>query len=169
VSRRVKASEEAEGAADAGPVLDLRAYVPALLTFLANKLTRSGSALYRREFGVGITEWRIMSMLAVEPWIPAQRICQVIGFDKGPVSRGLAALDRMGLLAFRAEGADPRRRRIALSPAGRALHDRIIQVALAREQRLLACLTPAQRAALVEALNLLHDNLPALHGAEKGR
>lgn len=167
MSRRAKPIPVAEEAA--GPVLDLRAYVPALLTFLANKLTRSGSALYRREFGVGITEWRIMAMLAVEPWISAQRICQVIGFDKAPVSRSLAALDRLGLLEFRAEGGDARRRRIALSPAGRALHDRIIQVALERERRLLSVLTPEQRGALVEALNLLHDTLPALQGAEKGR
>jgi DNA-binding MarR family transcriptional regulator len=144
---------------DGGTVLDLTSYVPALLTFVSNKLTRSGSALYRRHFGVGITEWRILAMLAVEPSIPATRICQVIGFDKGPVSRSLAFMEGRGLVTIRADEADTRRRLATLTPAGRALHDRIIVVALERERRLLSCLTAEQRSTLVEVLNLLHDNL----------
>jgi DNA-binding MarR family transcriptional regulator len=144
---------------DGGTVLDLTSYVPALLTFVSNKLTRSGSALYRRHFGVGITEWRILAMLAVEPSIPATRICQVIGFDKGPVSRSLAFMEGRGLVTIRPDEADTRRRLATLTPAGRALHDRIIVVALERERRLLSCLTAEQRSTLVEVLNLLHDNL----------
>ena len=142
-----------------GPVLDLSRYVPALLTFVSNKLSRSGSALYRRHFGVGIIEWRILAMLAVEPSIPASRICQVIGLDKGPVSRSLAFMERRGLVSIRADDADTRRRLATLTPAGRALHDRIIVVALERERRLLSCLTAEQQATLVELLNRLHDNL----------
>ena len=146
-----------------GPVLDLARYVPALLTFISNKLSRSGSALYRRHFGVGIIEWRILAMLAVEPSSPATRICQVIGLDKGPVSRGLAFMERRGLVPIRADEADTRRRLATLTPAGRALHDRIIVVALERERRLLSCLTAEQRTTLVEVLNLLHDNLAAVN------
>jgi DNA-binding MarR family transcriptional regulator len=140
-------------------VLDLRRYVPALLTFLANKLSRSGSALYRRHFGVGIIEWRILAMLAVEPSIPASRVCQVIGLDKGPVSRSLALMERRGLVEIRADAADTRRRLAALTPAGRALHDRILRVARERERRLLSCLSPAEQGVLVELLNRMHDNL----------
>jgi DNA-binding MarR family transcriptional regulator len=146
-----------------GPVLDLGSYVPALLTFLANKLSRSGSALYRRHFGVGIIEWRILAMLAVEPAIPASRICQVIGLDKGPVSRSLALMERRGLVAVRADRTDTRRRLAALTEAGKALHDRILAVALERERRLLSCLSSEQRADLVDLLNRLHDNLDAVN------
>ena len=148
---------------DGDPVLDLTHYVPALLTFVSNKLTRSGSALYRRHFGVGITEWRILAMLAVEPSIPAARICQVIGLDKGPVSRSLAFMERRGLVTIRADEADTRRRLATLTPAGRDLHEGVIAVALERERRLLSCLTPEQRTTLVEVLNLLHDNLAAVN------
>ena len=73
-------------------VLDLERYVPALLVFLANKLTSGASTILRRHFGVGTTEWRIMAMLAVEPWIAAGRVCKVIGFDKAAVSRTLVCL-----------------------------------------------------------------------------
>ena len=160
---KAPAAESEQPIPDGGPILDLTRYVPALLTFVSNKLTRSGSALYRRHFGVGITEWRILAMLAVEPSIPATRICQVIGLDKGPVSRSLAFMERRGLVTIRADEADTRRRLATLTPAGRDLHDRIIVVALERERRLLSCLTPEQRTTLVEVLNLLHDNLGAVN------
>ncbi len=150
------------GQAAEGPVLDLERYAPALLTFLANKLSRGASALYRREFGVGIIDWRIMALLAIEPRIPASRICKVIGLDKGPVSRSLAFLSERGLAVIKADGGDARRRIIALTRAGRALHDRILQVALERERRLLSCLDPAEVDVLLGLLNRLHGNLDAV-------
>jgi DNA-binding MarR family transcriptional regulator len=153
----------AAAAPESGPVLDLSRYVPGLLTFLANKLSRSASALYQREFGVNVTEWRIMSQLAIEPGIPASRICQVIGFDKGPVSRSLATMERKGILTIEVDRADARRRVITLTENGRALHDRIIGVALERERRLLACLSAAERERLIASLNAVHENLGAVN------
>ena len=144
------------------PVLDLENYAPALLTFLANKLTVGANALYRERFGVGITEWRVMALLAIEAPIPAARICQVIGLDKAPVSRTLASLEAAGLVRVKLDGADARRRPVALTATGRRLHDRIIKLALEREVRLLECLSPAERATLLALLNRLHCNLPAI-------
>ncbi len=90
-----------ERAPDDGPLLDLDRYVPAFITFIANKLSNSATVFYQRNFGVNVTEWRIMSLLAIEPGIPASRICNVIGFDKGPVSRNLPMLQKRGLVAIR--------------------------------------------------------------------
>ena len=155
-----------DGGADreTGQVLDLDRYVPGLLTFLANKLSRSASALYSRRFGVNVTEWRIISQLAIEPRIPASRICQVIGFDKGPVSRSLAAMERKGILTIEKDAADARRSVIALTDGGLALHDRIIRVALEREERLLGCLPVPEQERLRMLLKAVHDNLGALEG-----
>ncbi len=141
-----------------GPVLDLDHYVPFFLTAISNKWSRSSSRIYLRDFGVGVIDWRVMSMLAVEPDITAQRVCQVIGLDKGAVSRSLQALERQGLIAGNAE----RRRKVALTLAGRALHDRIIQVALARERRLLADLTPAEIDVLTGLLRRIYARVPDL-------
>jgi DNA-binding MarR family transcriptional regulator len=141
------------------PVLDLERYAPALLTFLANKLTHTASLRYRREFGVGIIDWRIIALLAIEPCIPATRICRVIGLDKGPVSRSLALLEGKGLAVARADGSDGRRRLLSLTRTGRALHDRILPAALERERRLLSCLAPTEVDTLLGLLNRLHSNL----------
>jgi len=113
--------------------------VPAFVTFIANKLSRSA-----RHFTSGASgqrhEWRMMSLLAIEPGITASRICYVIGFDKGPVSRTLALMQKRGLIAIRTDPRDGRSHSISLTPKGRQVHDQVIVAALERERRLLACL-----------------------------
>jgi DNA-binding MarR family transcriptional regulator len=158
-------SREGPGrAADAGPALELDRYVPALITFIANKLSNSATALYQRKFGVNVTEWRIMALLAIEPGIPASRVCHVIGFNKGPVSRTLAVMQDRGLITVRSDPNDGRTHSIALTAKGRATHDKVIVAALARERRLLSCLSPAERELLIDLLRRLHDNLGAVAG-----
>lgn len=145
-----------------GQTLDLERYVPAFVTFIANKLSRSATVLYQRRFGVNVTEWRIMSLLAIEPGIPASRICSVIGFDKGPVSRTLAQLEKRGLIAIRTDPSDGRSHSISLTPRGRHVHDQVIVAALERERRLLACLRKDEREVLIDLLRRVHSNLDAV-------
>ena len=131
-------------------LLDLERYVPAFITFIANKLSNSATAYYQRNFGVNVTEWRIMSLLAIEPGIPASRICHVIGFDKGPVSRTLSVLQKRGLVAIRTAPDDGRTHSISLTVKGRATHDKVIVAALERERRLLSVLKKDEREVLID-------------------
>jgi DNA-binding MarR family transcriptional regulator len=160
-TRRRKPS--AERAAD-GPTLDTERYAPALITFIANKLSNSATAAYQRSFGVNVTEWRIMTQLALEPGCPASRICQVIGFNKGPVSRTLAVMQKRGLVTIRTDPNDGRTHAISLTAKGRAIHDKVIVVALEREKRLLSCLEAGEREVLIDLLRRLHNNLGAVTG-----
>ena len=147
-----------------GLTLDLERYVPAFITFIANKLSNSATAFYQANFGVNVTEWRMMSLLAIEPGIPASRICHVIGYDKGPVSRTLAALRKRGLVAIRTDPNDGRSHSISLTARGRATHDRVIVVALERERQLLSCLDKREQEVLIDLLRRIHDNLGAVTG-----
>jgi DNA-binding MarR family transcriptional regulator len=147
-----------------GPVFDLERYVPALIVFIANKLTSGSSRLYRENFGIGTTEWRIMVMLVVEPDITAQRICEIIGFDKAAVSRSLKLLEQRGLTVTRLIGANRRGSRMSLSEAGHALHARIAKIALERERRLLSQLSAAEVDALVDMLNRMHGSIGLING-----
>src|SRR5437588_7149595 len=101
-------------------ILDLDRYVPALITFIANKLSRSATVLYQKRFAVNVTEWRILALLAIEPKISVARICYVIGFDKGPVSRTLKAMEERGLIAIKVDTEDGRTYSISLTPKGTA-------------------------------------------------
>ena len=166
-TRQARAARPAAAARSGRPsqVLDLDRYVPALITFIGNKLSRGATVLYQKRFGVNITEWRILSQLAIEPEISAARICQVIGFDKGPVSRTLAALQRRGLVAIKLHHEDGRTYAISLTAKGYAIHDQVVAVALERERRLLSCLSKTEREALIELLRRVHGNLDAVRGA----
>src|SRR6201996_8210470 len=163
-SARLRRKPSAERAAD-GPTLDLDRYVPAFVTFIANKLSNSATATYQRNFGINVTEWRIMTQLALEPGIPASRICQVIGFNKGPISRTLAVMQKRGLVTIRTDPTDARTHSISLTAKGRGIHDKVIVVALEREKRLLSCLKADEREVLIELLRRLHNNLGAVTGA----
>jgi DNA-binding MarR family transcriptional regulator len=161
---RLRRKPSAERAAD-GPLLDLDRYVPAFVTFIANKLSNSATAVYQRNFGINVTEWRIMTQLALEPGIPASRICQVIGFNKGPISRTLAVMQKRGLVTIRTDPNDGRTHSISLTAKGRGIHDKVIVVALEREKRLLSCLKADEREMLIELLRRLHNNLGAVTGS----
>jgi DNA-binding MarR family transcriptional regulator len=133
--------------------LDLDHYVPAYLTYLAGKMSSSASATYRPRFGVGITDWRIMALLATEPWITAGRICDVIGLDKGAVSRSVREMKKSGIVEI---GEDQYRQSIALTHKGLGLHDRIVKLSLARERQLLKNFSAAERKQLINFLARMH-------------
>jgi DNA-binding MarR family transcriptional regulator len=157
-------SRKEPAAAHDGVTLDLDRYVPALITFIANKLSNSATGLYQKNFGVNVTEWRILALLAIEPGIPASRICEVIGFNKGPVSRTLAVMQKRGLVAIRIDPNDGRTHSISLTAKGRATHDKVIVTALGRERRLLSCLKADEQEVLIGLLRRLHNNLGAVTG-----
>lgn len=150
---------------EAGPgrdVLDLGGYVPYFLTAISNTWSRSSSRLYLHRFGVGVTEWRVISQLAIEPEITAQRICEVIQLDKGAVSRSVATLVAAGHVREQADPRDARRQLLVLTESGYALHDRLIALATAREALLLADFSAEERAEFTQFLRRIHARLPEL-------
>ena len=136
--------------------LDLENYAVAYLTWIANKVSSSASVIYRKRFGVGVTDWRIMALLAVEPWIPAGRISEVIGFDRAVISRSVAFMQERGLVETRFQDNNMRRQFIALTKKGLELHDQIVDVAREREEFLLADLTDQERRAGIRLLEKIH-------------
>lgn len=145
---------------DGHAVLDLDGYIPFLISAIGNKWSRSSSGLYLKEFGVGVTEWRTIAMLAIEPRITAYRICQVIGLDKAAASRALKGLEERGLVKSWQEDPQNHRKLVELTPEGWALHDRIIVVARKREGIMLADLSRDEVATLAGLLRRLHKRIP---------
>ena len=141
------------------PQLDLARYVPALLNFLSNKLSSGASQCYRKHFGIGVVEWRMLSMLAVESGITANRICQVIGLDKSAVSRSLQALEVAGRVRTEVDPADGRRYTVSLTESGVQLYNRVLMVALERERRLLSGLSSAEVDTLINLLGRLNTQV----------
>ncbi|WP_043310450.1 MarR family winged helix-turn-helix transcriptional regulator [Pseudomonas sp. ML96] len=135
--------------------LDLSRYVPAIINLMANKLATGASLCYRKHFGVGVVEWRLLAMLKVEDNITANRMCQAIGLDKGAVSRSLQQLEKAGYISSQVDSQDGRRNTVSLTAEGLALHDRVLKVALERERRLLGGLSEGEVDTLINLLGRL--------------
>lgn len=141
-------------------VLDLDRYIPFLISAIGNKWSRSSSKIYLELFGIGVTEWRIMAMLAIEPKITAYRICQVIGLDKAAASRALRTLEKDGHVRSWQEDPQNHRKLVELTESGRDMHRRIIQVAHRREAVLVSDLSPEEVEHLAELLRRLLKRVP---------
>lgn len=126
--------------------LDLENFLPYRLSILAQVVSESLHALYADRFRLTVTQWRVMAALGRFAPLTASEVGQRIVMDKVAVSRAVTALLRRGLVERLVDRADRRRASLRLSARGRALHARIVPLALDYEQRLVAALdAPARR------------------------
>jgi DNA-binding MarR family transcriptional regulator len=146
-------------------VVDLDRYVPAFLTWIANKLSRGASQHYLQVFDVGIETWRCLVLLAIEGSISAQQVSKVIGMDKGSVSRCFKGMQAKGYITLSLDSEDGRVRIATLTKKGRQVHDGILGIALERERAFMEVLSQTERETLIGLLKRLHENLPAVESA----
>ena len=141
-------------------------FVPALLTIVSNKLASSASVVYRQSFGINATECRVILTLAVEPGISGQRISQVIGFDKGLVSRTVRSLEKLKYITVGPDEGGGRRARLALTRAGHELNDRIVEIALGREKLLLSGFSKKEADLMTSLLRRMLKNTERLSASK---
>ncbi|WP_323795203.1 MarR family winged helix-turn-helix transcriptional regulator [Nisaea sp.] len=136
-----------------------------LLTFAANRFTRSAARYYREHFGIGAMDWRMLVMLTREPGSSVSHAARIIGIDKAAVSRCLRRLEKDGLAA---PGDGVRRRDWFLTPEGHALHAKVLEVALERQRMLLAGLSEKDVQRFNRYLSQFLENLEKLNGEDRG-
>jgi len=144
--------------------LPLERYVPGLLLWLSNKLTGSASQVYRRRFGISIVEWRVLSYLAVYETGTGSQMSQLMGSDKAGLSRAASVLQNKKLI--KSQQGLGRNLEFLLTAKGKAMHDRVIHLALARQDALLTGLNKSEVEDLVKYLNVLLRNLPAVEAID---
>jgi DNA-binding MarR family transcriptional regulator len=143
-------------------VLDRSIYLAGYLVRLANGMSRGGSKVYHALFGIGVVEWRILSMLAIEPGLLAKDICQGLEMDKSIVSRCVRSLEAKRLLQAEPVGDNLRSYSLLLTAEGREIHDKVLALALEREQVMLEDLSADERSLLFDLLRRLTGSLEKL-------
>jgi DNA-binding MarR family transcriptional regulator len=139
--------------------MDRDASVPFLMIAVSNKVVASASQAYKRHYGLGIMEWRVMALLAADPGITGKDISMLSGVTAGSVSRAINALNKRRYLEVSNDVTDNRRSFLKLNPAGMALHNRVIISALQREALLLTGFSRVERRRLVGYLRRLLVNV----------
>jgi DNA-binding MarR family transcriptional regulator len=135
--------------------LELEKFLPYRLSVLAQLVSESLHDLYAGPFGLTVTQWRVMAALGRFAPLTASDVGQRIVMDKVAVSRAVAGLMKRGLVERATDKADRRRASLRLSARGRAMHARIVPIALGYEARLYETLSAEE----ARVFNTLADRL----------
>ena len=160
---RTNAVRKTSPTADAEPPaqIDRDLYIPRYLDILNNKLSSGASDLYIKLFGIGISDWRVLSVAVKHEGCIANFIAQRMEVHKAVVSRSVQYLRDQKYLRIEPSGKE---RLIFVTTVGRELYSEVARVALAREQLLLRGLNEEQQATLRTLLAHLLSNMPAVNG-----
>lgn len=113
--------------------LILDRFLPYRLSVASNAVSARISNAYRRRFGLKITEWRLLAILAEQERATPASLGDATRMDKIAISRAAAALIERGLVCAEDNPADGRSHYLSLTDDGRTLHAEIAPLALATE------------------------------------
>jgi DNA-binding MarR family transcriptional regulator len=143
--------------ADPSGTLDLERFLPFRLSVLANRVTRAVARIYTRDFQLSAPEWRTMAVLGRYGAMTANSVVEQTAMDKVRVSRSVARLLASGRITRRTDPEDRRRAILDLTPEGRAIYAKVVPMALAVENDLVADLTVEERGQLEEIVRKLEQ------------
>jgi DNA-binding MarR family transcriptional regulator len=158
----MKTANKRTSAAPEAPLIDidLESFIPAMLTIVINRLGSTATRTFKRRLDIGLLDVRVLSIVSLHPGASGARIAEVLYLDKGAVSRTLRSLNRRRLVSIAA--GENTTRTATLTPTGRALYARAVELLRMRERLLLAEFSPADRAMLGLFLRRLLAAMPAL-------
>jgi DNA-binding MarR family transcriptional regulator len=135
--------------------LELENFLPYRLSILSNKVSQAIADDYQQRYDIGVTEWRVMAVLARFAGLSAREVAERTAMDKVAVSRALARLVDAGRVSRHTHDNDKRRSVLDLTEAGWAIHEVVAPMARQREREVLARLDEQERAWLNRILDKL--------------
>ncbi len=139
--------------------LDLLSFVPFRLNRLATEFSNALAADYAR-FGIDIPEWRVMATLGMyDGPRSANYVVRCTRTHKSRISRAVSQLTALGFVEKLESDDDRREIMLTLTPKGREVYTELLPLLLAREEKLLSCLSEAQAKAFRDILLTLEDSL----------
>lgn len=135
--------------------LNLANYLPYRLSVLSNTISRNIAAIYDREFGLNMWQWRVMAVVGETPGVSATDVVNRTAMDKVAVSRAVSGLIEFGYLTRAASKKDARRSVLKLTQQGQSVYDQIVPLALGYEQELLKGIDRRELEELQSALSHL--------------
>ncbi|HZF46366.1 MAG TPA: MarR family transcriptional regulator [Sphingomonadaceae bacterium] len=159
-------SEEPGGEDGAGAALmETPNRVQAAIINIANIITRSATASFKRQTGVSNFEWRVLVNAASRPSISFMGLVEHVDADKAQVSRTLDSLASAGLVNRVKDGTSGQVK-IVLTEEGQRVYGVMRDDALRRNVIFAGWLKPAQRGRLRGYLDLLIRNALEMEGVE---
>ncbi|SFN33179.1 MarR family winged helix-turn-helix transcriptional regulator [Variovorax sp. OV329] len=138
---------------EAGTGLTVDAFITTMMSQVGNALRRTITLPYADQFGLSVSEWRLLSLVAHAQRVAFSDLVLQSTSDKALVSRTLKLLEGRGLVALEAEGNTPRKKiYCVITDSGRELHAQAIPIARARQAAAIRVLPVEERDAMYRAL-----------------
>jgi len=148
--------------------LDLFRFVPFRLNRLAAEVSAALSSEYQERYGLDIPEWRILATLGFrDDACTAQYISHCTRTHKSTISRAVTALMKRQLVE-RVENKDDRREfALRMTRKGKALYEELIPRLLAKESRIMSCLSAQERKHFAAMLGKIETSLDLVQTARE--
>lgn len=134
-------------------------HITVLLVGIGLRLNRGASAYYRAAFDLGMAEWRLLLVLRSTEALNVGELSAAADVDKAAVSRSLVLLEERKLISVTQTRTRGRAAIAKLTPEGKKLSARLMQVSLERQTRLFRNFTKADKARLNALLAQLSQDL----------
>ncbi len=142
--------------------LKLDEFLPYRLSIVSNLVSDTIADAYRALFGLKISEWRLVAVLAEDGAMSQQALCGRTHMDKVTVSRAAIALADRKLVERAPNPDDQRSHLLELSEEGWRLYEQIAPEALQMERRIFANIDPAELVKFREMLDRIQAGAEAL-------
>jgi len=134
-------------------------HITVLLVSIGLRLNRGASAYYRAAFDLGMAEWRLLLVLGSTEALNVGELSAAADLDKAAVSRSLVLLEERKLVSVVQTRTRGRAAIAKLTPEGKKLSARLMQVSLQRQARLFKNFTKADKERLNALLAQLSQDL----------
>lgn len=138
-------------------------YIAVLVTSLAGRLNRGASSYYLREFGIGMTEFRIVLAVGLAKGLNVGEVATAADIDKAAASRSLRLLQGRGIVEMEQTSTRGRAAIVHLTPEGKAFEREVKKAARRRDRLLIAGLSAQERAQATALILKLIDSVPNMN------
>jgi len=123
------------------------------LSSVSRRVAAACADVYLTEFGLSVSEWRLMAQIGRFGTISAKDVAEKISMDRVSISRAAAKCLAEGLIQEKPSLTDRRSKVLSFTPKGRALYKRVIPRACELANLIEAGLTKAEAKVLKALLD----------------
>ena len=131
---------------------DIEDFLPYLLNRAAESSSSSFQQIYKKEYGMLRTEWRVLFHLGYYNEMTASQICEMGDLHKTKVSRAVSALEEKRFIHRILQDDDRRFARLSLTPKGRSVYDALCAQAAQFHKHLMADFTSEEQDIFIDCL-----------------
>jgi len=142
----------------------LAEFLPYMLSFTSNAVSGRIAVEYRTRFGLSIPEWRVMAVLGDFGPLTQRELTRLTLMDKVAVNRACKVLEDRELAERTPNTQDGRSHLLELTEIGVKMHDEIMPLAVAMEERIFASFSKSEVAQFREMLERVRAGLADFDG-----